>query len=115
MTGLMAGGESDALAQYVLYNNSSVGHFSGFGFLWLLAIGLFFFMAAGKFMRMRAWQMAGRSESTDWRKEWRHGGPPWHRPCPDAEPDATTSDTPTSVADSALTSPAAAEVDTDSA
>lgn len=98
MTGLMAGGDSEALAQYVLYNNRTVGHSSGFGFLWLLAIGFFALMAAGKFMRMRTWRMAGGPENTEWRAPWHHRGSPWNQPCPD-----TTQEPAAPEVDSALT------------
>lgn len=90
ITGLIAGdGGSDAVAQYVLYNGRTFGHGSTFGFFWLLAIGFFGFMMVGKFMRMRAWHMAGGPENVDWQQQWRHGGPPWRRPHATAAPQAT--------------------------
>ena len=85
MMGLMAGGDGDALAQYVLYNSRTGGGFPGFGFLWLLAIGAFLFVVAGKFMRMLAWRAAGGSEDMAWSPRWHQAGPPWRRPCPGTE------------------------------
>lgn len=106
LTGLVAGGgDGDTLAQYVLYSNRGVGHSTGFGFVWLLALGLFLFFAIGKFMRMRAWQMTGGAASGDWPQHGRHGGPPWRRPCPEPESQPQTESQPTTPADSTPAAP----------
>lgn len=79
LTGLVAGGAGgDGIAHYALYN--SRGGFPGLGLFWLLGLGFLFFMIAGKFMRMRAWHMAGGPQNEAWREQWRQCGPAWQRP-----------------------------------
>ena len=90
VAGLAAGGGGgDALSQYVLYNSRPGGPSSGFGILLILGLGIFLLFSAGKFMRMRAWRMAGGTEGGKGRAPW-HGGPPpwaahWRQPCGEAE------------------------------
>jgi len=78
VAGLVAGGDGgDALAQYVLYNSRSAGRLPGFGIFLILGMGFFFLLSAGKFMRMRAWRMAGGPEGGEGQRPWRGGPPPW--------------------------------------